>query len=104
MKYFVDVRYCINANNENEFNKVLKEMNIIDNEYYSYHEVNSMEPKYNVGDKIVYLDIFKEYKTGVIKEIDLSKDKRNLYLIYNYPYLRYEEEILGLHKDLKDLL
>ena len=52
---------------------------------------------YKVGDRVYYFDNMKELKVGTIKEIEKTNDEtRNLYLLTNYPYLRYEEEILGL--------
>ena len=51
--------------------------------------------KYNVGDRVIFLDNQKDEKVGTVKEVEESFDgKRNLYLMHNYPYLRYEEEIL----------
>lgn len=59
----------------------------------------SKEFMYNVGDKVCYVDNYKEYRTGIIKEVERTYDEtRNLYLVNDYPYLRYEEEILGLVK------
>lgn len=55
--------------------------------------------KYKVGDKVIYLDNQKDQKVGTIKEVETTNDgKRNLYLIHNYPYLRYEEEILEVNE------
>lgn len=51
--------------------------------------------KYNVGDRVIYLDNQKDERVGNISEVDKTNDgKRNIYLVHNYPYLRYEEEIL----------
>lgn len=55
--------------------------------------------KYKVGDKVIYLDNQKDQKVGTIKEVETTNDgKRSLYLIHNYPYLRYEEEILEVNE------
>lgn len=61
--------------------------------------------KYKVGDKVDYLDIHKAVKSGTIEEVtqtevyDWSKEQKFLYLITSCPYLRYEEEIIGLHNE-----
>lgn len=61
--------------------------------------------KYNVGDKVTYLDMHKVVKSGTIEEVtqtevyDWCKEPKALYLITNCPYLRYEEEIIGLYKE-----
>lgn len=55
------------------------------------------EFKYKVGDKVCFIGIKKEYLIGIIKEVEKTYDEtKNLYLVYGYPYLRYEEEIVGL--------
>lgn len=61
--------------------------------------------KYNVGDKVIYLDIHKAVKSGTVEEItqteiyDWSKEPKALYMITHCPYLRYEEEIIGLYEE-----
>lgn len=51
--------------------------------------------KYNVGDKVVYKDIMNNEQIGVIEERSKTDNKKiNIYLINNYEYLRYEEEII----------
>ena len=59
-----------------------------------------VKAKYKVGDRALYLDNQKEYKVGIIDEIDKTNDgTRVLYLLHNYPYLRYEEEILEVERN-----
>lgn len=59
--------------------------------------------KYNVGDKVVYLDVDKIEKVGSINAIewteisDWSKESNPLYLVGTCPYLRDEEEILDFY-------
>lgn len=63
--------------------------------------------KYNVGDKVIYLDLQKNKYVGVIKDVqemdehEWNKDKedRCLYLLNNYDYLRNESEIVGLYNN-----
>lgn len=58
--------------------------------------------KYNVGDKVKYLDVAKVETKGIIAEVlhtdiyDWNKEEKPLYFISNYPYVRTEEEILEL--------
>lgn len=60
----------------------------------------SKEFKYKVGDRVCYIDHMKEHRIGTIKDVERTYDEtRNLYLMKNYPYLRYEEEILSIVKD-----
>lgn len=63
------------------------------------------EPKYNVGDRVIYLDLEKDCDVATIikvEEVDVykwNKDKEDkfLYSLKEYPYLRYEKEIVGLY-------
>lgn len=55
-----------------------------------------MEFKYKIGDKVKYYDNSKDVRVGVIDTVEQTYDgKRNLYAMYDYGYLRYEEEIIG---------
>lgn len=55
--------------------------------------------KYNVGDKVVYLDVHKELSVGTISSIEKTNDgSKNLYLLSTSPYLRCEEDILEIKK------
>lgn len=62
------------------------------------------KPKYNVGDKVIYLDLQKICDVATITEIELmeeyewNKEAKFLYSLKEYPYLRYEEEIVGLYE------
>lgn len=64
--------------------------------------LEDFETKYNVGDKVVYLDIHGDENVGTINSItctqilDWNKESKPLYWISNYQYLRAENEILGL--------
>lgn len=59
--------------------------------------------KFNVGDKVKYLDIYKIEHVGSIAEVlhtdiyDWNKEEKPLYFISNYPYVRTEKEILKLY-------
>lgn len=65
------------------------------------------EPKYNVGDKVIYLDLQKNCDIGIIKKVEemveyewnKNKEDKHLYKLNNYDYLRYEREIVGLYKE-----
>lgn len=51
--------------------------------------------KYKIGDKVRYLDCNKQEKEGMIRErLRTNDESRNLYIVWGYGYLRYEEEIL----------
>ena len=58
--------------------------------------------KYNIGDKVKYLDLYNMVGYGTIEGIEQtdvyewSSEVKNLYLITHCPYLRREEEILEL--------
>lgn len=58
--------------------------------------------KYNVGDKVKYLDLDKKVRYGTITEAthtdiyDWNKEEKPLYMINTCQYFRFEEEILGL--------
>ena len=97
--YIVDIRCCVNANSENELSELLEK-----NEYYGEHKVVDVEGCYNVGDEVVYLDISKEQKTGIVKEVEIADNGRRLYLVTKCPYLRYGSEILGFKEDFKEEL
>ena len=70
-------------------------------------EENKMErtPKYNVGDTVIYLDLAKDCNVATITKVEetdvheWNKDKevKFLYSLKEFPYLRYEEEIVGLY-------
>lgn len=100
--YIVNIKYHINANDENQLEELLKEMNISNNEYYKGYNIVGIEMGYKVGDKVAYLGVSKEYRTGTIREVEIADNGRSLYLITNYPYLRYGTEILGMLKDLEE--
>lgn len=60
------------------------------------------ELKYNIGDKVAYVDLHKTVSFGIIVDIkqtdeyEWNKDKiEDLYLISTCPYLRREENIIG---------
>lgn len=62
--------------------------------------------KYNVGDKVCYLDICNDKKFGTINEVimtdndyEWSKESEPLYLMSCYPFLRNEKHILGYKED-----
>lgn len=61
--------------------------------------------KYNVGDKVMFLDINNEEKAGTIgavewtQVVDWNKESSPLYLMSTYPYLRGEDDILDLYKE-----
>lgn len=61
--------------------------------------------KYDVGDKVVYLDVDKIERVGSINAIewteisDWNKESSPLYLVGTCPYLRDESKILGFNED-----
>ena len=63
-------------------------------------DLTEFETLYNVGDKVSYLDISGDKKSGTILEVDSTdiyewnKVIKPLYLITNSPSLRSEEDIL----------
>lgn len=60
--------------------------------------------KYNVGDKVKYLNLEKKVRYGVITEVthtdiyewNKNEEEKPLYMINTCKYYRFEEEILGL--------
>lgn len=70
--------------------------------------LEDFETKYNVGDKVVYLDIHGDENVGTINSItctqilDWNKESKPLYFVGRDAYVRTEEEILRLY--VKDIV
>lgn len=72
-------------------------------EMYVCNKCNSdlveFETAYNVGDKVIYIDIYGNEKDGTVLEIDSTDindwndEIKPLYLITGSPYLRSEDEV-----------
>lgn len=64
-----------------------------------------LEAKYNVGDKVMFLDINNEERAGTIgavewtQVVDWNAESSPLYLMSTYPYLRDEDDILDFYKE-----
>ena len=61
-----------------------------------YFEKNLYKNKYEVGDKVYYLDNKKEYRIGTVREVEEDETGENLYLITGCLYLRSKEHIYSL--------
>ena len=65
--------------------------------------LEDFETKYNVGDKVAYLDIHGDEKVGTISSItctqitDWNKESKPLYFVGRDAYLRAEDEILEFY-------
>lgn len=70
--------------------------------------LEDFETQYNVGDKVVYLDIHGDEMVGTISGItctqilDWNKESKPLYFVGRDAYVRTEEEILRLY--VKDIV
>lgn len=92
----------MNAKLKDNKNTILRgeaDVNIYEfNRIKNYFKAKIFKDKYNVGEKVYYLDEKNNYKFGKIKTIERDDTNKNdLYLISGCEYLRSKEHIYCLY-------